>query len=135
MPFWPHVPLAFVVPCTFLLLIGLFTDPNPPRPVGELVPATVVAVEAGSGVRGAYAVVRVDSSDGSVICGIDGKDFPNERLPAPDTQMTVDYTPGSCAPPPVSQEIPRWVLATMGGGGLVCIAAMFQLKRTTRRRR
>lgn len=127
--FWPWVPLAFIVPCTGILLAGLFADREPPPPVGELVPGTVVAIEADSSGRAAVALVHVDTSDGPVFCGINRRDFPDKRLPAPQTQLTVDYTPTGCAPAPVSEELPRWVLVAMGGGGLVLLGVLFMSNR------
>ena len=108
-----------------MLLAGLFADRELPPPVGELVPGTVVAVEADSSGRPAVALVWVDTAEGRVFCGINLKDISGERSPALHTQLTVDYTPTACAPAPVSREVPRWVLVAMGGGGLVLIGALF----------
>jgi hypothetical protein len=114
--------IAGVVGSLGLLLAGLFADLEPPPPVGELVPATVVAVEPGPSGRGASALLRVDARDGPALCGIDRAGFPGERLPPLDARMIVDYTPARCVPAPVSKELPRWVLLTAGGGGLALMA-------------
>lgn len=108
---------------TALLLAGLFADLGPPPPAGELVPGTVVSVEADRSGRPALALVRIDAIDGPVFCGIDRKAFPGEHVPPPQTRMTVDYTPTACAPAPVSRELPRWLLLSMGGGGLALMVA------------
>ncbi|SCL21511.1 hypothetical protein GA0074692_1193 [Micromonospora pallida] len=61
--------------------------------------------------------MRADTADGPVICGIDQAAFPDRRLPALHAELTVDYHPTGCAPAPVSQALPRWVMIALGGGG------------------
>ncbi|MFC7545140.1 hypothetical protein [Plantactinospora sp. GCM10030261] len=123
LPLWPRFTIFGVVVSTALLLAGLFADLEPPAPVGELVPGTVVSVEADRGGQPAMALVRVEVPGGPVFCGIDRESFPGKRLPPPLTQMTVDYQPTSCAPAPVSRELPRWLLLSVGGGGLLLMGA------------
>jgi hypothetical protein len=123
LPLWPRFTIGGVMASTALLLAGLFADLGPPPPAGELVPGTVVSVEDDPSGRGAVALLRVDAADGPVFCGIDRKVFPGGHVPPPQTRMTVDYTPTACAPAPVSRELPRWLLLSMGGGGLALMVA------------
>ncbi|WP_433393583.1 hypothetical protein [Micromonospora sp. KLBMP9576] len=118
LPTYPYLPIAAIVPCLLMLLVGLFDDFGPPPPVGKLVPGTVIAVQRDSSGRGVSALLSVDTADGRVTCGIDRAAFPGERVPPLHTQVTVDHTPAACALPPVSQELPRWSILAMGGGGL-----------------
>ncbi|GGO04920.1 hypothetical protein [Micromonospora parathelypteridis] len=69
------------------------------------------------------ALLQVEASDGPVFCGIDRKSFPGQRVPPLQTRMTVDYTPNACAPAPVSRALPRWLLLSIGGGGLALMVA------------
>ncbi|GIJ37071.1 hypothetical protein [Micromonospora andamanensis] len=114
---------------TALLLAGLFADLGPPPPAGELVPGTVVSVEADRSGRPVSALLSIDSSDGPVYCGIHREAFPGAHIPPPQTRLTVDYTPPACAPAPVSRELPRWLLLSTGGGGLALMAAYLRRAR------
>ncbi|MEO3746987.1 hypothetical protein [Plantactinospora sp. B5E13] len=68
--------------------------------------------------RPARAVLQVDTAGGPVICGIERDRFPERRLPPPQQRITVDHTPTGCAPPPVSNQLPRWAVIMTGAGGL-----------------
>ncbi|GIF72826.1 hypothetical protein [Asanoa siamensis] len=123
LPLAPRLVIVGVVASTGFLLAGLFADLGPPPPSGELVTGTVVAVEPGNSGRASSALLRIDTIDGPAFCGIDRTAFPEERVPATETRMTLDYTRTGCAPAPVSQELPRWLLLLIGGGGLLLMAA------------
>ncbi|MFF0231648.1 hypothetical protein ACFYPH_10545 [Micromonospora sp. NPDC005252] len=136
---WPALPLALLVPCSLLVLIGVTDDREPPPPAGVLMPATVVAVEPAQTAQGPYVLVRVDTADGPTTCGIYERSFPERRLPPLYQRLTVDYTPASCMPMPVNTELPRGVIVAMGATGLT--ASLFWLwagprfQRLDRRRR
>lgn len=117
-PVYPHVPLAGLLPSLVMLLAGIFGDFGPPPPVGDLLPATVVGIEPGPTGRPARAVLQVDTAGGPVICAIERDSFPERQLPPPQQRITVDHTPTGCAPPPVSKQLPRGAVITMGAGGL-----------------
>ncbi|GAB3852440.1 hypothetical protein GCM10029963_42000 [Micromonospora andamanensis] len=101
LPLWPRFTIFGVMTSTALLLAGLFADLGPPPPAGELVPGTVVSVEADRSGRPVSALLSIDSSDGPVYCGIHREAFPGAHIPPPQTRLTVDYTP-----PPAPQ--PRY---------------------------
>ncbi|MET8281364.1 hypothetical protein [Micromonospora sp. NPDC005174] len=115
---WPSLPLALLLPCGLLILMGITDDREPPPPVGVLLPATVIAVEPAQTAHDPYVLVRVDTVDGPTICGIYDKSFPDRRLPALHQRLTVDYTPARCMPEPVNTELPRGVIVAMGAVGL-----------------
>lgn len=115
---WPALPLSLLLPCALAVFAGATDDREPPPPNGVLMPATVIAAEPAAGSRDAYVLVRVDTVDGPTICGIDSRSFPDRRLPSLDHELTVDYTSARCTPAPVNAELPRWLIITMGAGGL-----------------
>ncbi|MEV1290047.1 hypothetical protein [Micromonospora sp. NPDC049679] len=113
---YPAVPISGLVASLLILLVGVFSDLGPPPPAGELLRGTVIAVERDS--RGQLAaLVQVDAEGGPVICGIDAAAFAGQRIPAPHTEMTVDYQPTGCALPPASRQLPRWGILALGGIG------------------
>ncbi|MCZ7377666.1 hypothetical protein [Micromonospora sp. WMMC250] len=122
---WPSLPLALLLPCSLLILIGITDDRRPPSPAGVLMPATVVAAEPAQNAHGPYVLVRVDTVDGPTTCGIYARSFPNGRLPNLHQQLTVDYAPDRCMPEPVNTEMPRGVIVSMGATGLT--ASLFWL--------
>jgi hypothetical protein len=120
-PVWPGVPIAGLMPSIFLVLFGIFSDPSPPPPVGEVVGATVISPQR-EGRPESATLVAVESSDGPVICGIDRSEFDDRGVPTPGTRITVDYTPGDCTLAPVSDEVPRWALVVAGVGGIALMS-------------
>ncbi|WP_030487645.1 hypothetical protein [Micromonospora chokoriensis] len=122
---WPSLPLALLLPCSLLILIGATDDRQPPPPAGVLLPATVVAVEPAHGTQSAYVQVRVVTADGPTTCGIGARSFPDRRLPSLHQQLTIDYTPARCMPKPINTEMPRGVIVAMGASGLA--ASLFWL--------
>ncbi|MEH0934322.1 hypothetical protein [Micromonospora psammae] len=127
LPLWPRFAIVGVVASTGLLLAGLFADLGPPPQAGELVPGTVVSVETDRGGLPATALLGIETVDGPVLCGIGRTAFPGGQVPPPGTRMTVDHTPTTCAPAPVSRELPRWLLLPTGGGGLALMVAYLWL--------
>lgn len=127
LPLWPRLATLGVVLSVSFLLAGLFADLGPPKPVGELVRGTVLAVQPDGDGRPATVLVRVDAPGGPVLCGMGRPAFTDGRLPAAQEQITVDYTPAGCAPEPVSEKLPRWFFLTFGVGGVVLLAVYFWL--------
>lgn len=127
LPLWPRLTILGLVLSVSSLLIGLFAGLEPPPPVGELLAGTVLAARPASDGRPAAALVRIEPSDGPVICGIDRAAFPGRRLPEPGTQIMVDYTPPDCALAPESEEMSRGAFLTLGGGGLALLAGYLWL--------
>ncbi len=121
-PTFPGLPIGLLVASVAMIAAGICSDFGPPPPSGELLPGTVLGVEQDGVDPVGIAVVQVVTADGPVICGIYRKSFPDERVPAPQTKMTVDYGPSGCFPPPVSQQLPRWVILTMGGVGALLMS-------------
>ncbi|MFG2052883.1 hypothetical protein ACGFI9_02530 [Micromonospora sp. NPDC048930] len=117
---YPTVPLAFLLPCAVMAVAGFFPDRKPPpAPAGVLVAADVIDVRRDEAGRAVAVLLRVDSPDGPVICGIERAAFPDGQLPRLRERTTVDYTPAGCAPPPSPPEqVPPWALATGGVAGL-----------------
>ncbi|SCE80616.1 hypothetical protein GA0070612_1213 [Micromonospora chokoriensis] len=46
---WPSLPLALLLPCSLLVLMGITDDRKPPPPAGVLMPATTVDVHGDRG--------------------------------------------------------------------------------------
>ncbi|MEU8166508.1 hypothetical protein AB0B97_08315 [Micromonospora sp. NPDC049004] len=136
---WPSLPLALLLPCSLLILLGVTDDREPPPPVGVLLPATVIAVEPAQTADGPYVLLRVNPVDGPTTCGIYERSFPDRRLPPLDERLTVDYTPARCMPKPVNTEMPRNVIVAMGAIGLTVsllwLWAGPRFQRLSRRRR
>ncbi|MGK5737335.1 hypothetical protein [Micromonospora sp. URMC 103] len=126
---YPGVPLSGLVASLLILLVGAFSDLGPPPPAGELLDGTVIAVERDSSGQPMMALVQVDTGSGPAICGIDRTAFAGQRLPAPHTELTVDYQPVGCALPPVSRQLPRWVILTFGGVGAALMALWLRVGR------
>ncbi|TDC39051.1 hypothetical protein E1211_05125 [Micromonospora sp. 15K316] len=116
---FPSLPLALLLPCSLIAVMGVTDDRRPPPPMGVLVPAVVVGEEPARAGQEAYVVVRAETADGPVLCSIGRRSFVDGRLPAPHQRLTVDHTPNGCLPEPVNTELPRGVIVTMGAGGLV----------------
>ncbi|MEU8264617.1 hypothetical protein AB0C02_28865 [Micromonospora sp. NPDC048999] len=138
-PIYPFTPLVFLLPCALLMIGGILSDPPaPPPPAGVLTPAVVFEVQRDETGRAVSVLLRVDSADDfPVLCGIDRTAFPNGRLPAVHSQVTVDYGPAGCAlPPSLKGQLPHWLPIVVGAAGLA--AAIFWLwagsERATRRR-
>jgi hypothetical protein len=136
---WPSLPLALLLPCGLLILMGATDDREPPPPFGALTPATVIAVEPARTTDGPYVLLRVDAVDGPTTCGIYERSFPDRRLPPLHQQLTIDYSPDRCLPKPVNTELPRAVIVAMGAVGLTVsllwLWAGPRLQRLTRLRR
>ncbi|MFC5922959.1 hypothetical protein [Micromonospora vulcania] len=132
-PAYPHIPIAFLCASVAILLVGTFSDFGPPPPAGELLRGSVLGVERDGSGQEATAVVRVETTGGPVICGIDRAAFPDQRLPAPQSDLTVDYLPTSCAPAPVSRQLPRAAVLAMGGIGAALMVLWLRLGRRSRR--
>ncbi|MEU7925993.1 hypothetical protein [Micromonospora sp. NPDC049107] len=136
---WPSLPLALLLPCGLLILLGVTDDREPPPPVGVLTPATVIAVEPARTADGPYVLLRVDAVDGPTTCGIYERSFPDRRLPPLHQQLTIDYTPSRCMPEPVNTELSRGVVVAMGTIGLAVsllwLRAGPRFQRLTRARR
>ncbi|GGR95587.1 hypothetical protein GCM10010169_45190 [Micromonospora fulviviridis] len=118
---YPAVPLAFLLPCAAMALLGPFMDPepHPPAPAGVLAPAQVLEVQRDGAGRATGVLLRVDSPDGPVICGIPRASFADGRLPDRHERITVDYTPTDCAPPPSAPDrLPPWGVSALGAAGL-----------------
>ncbi|MFI6763420.1 hypothetical protein ACIBF5_30225 [Micromonospora sp. NPDC050417] len=109
--------IVFSVLSPTFLLIGIFTSPTPPVPAGELLPGTVVAVEPLG--DSATVLIQVETVDGPVFCGIGSRDFPKGQAPGQGELLTVDYQPAGCAPPPDSDQLPRWFYPVLGGLGTI----------------
>ncbi|MCW3844976.1 hypothetical protein ONA70_33400 [Micromonospora yasonensis] len=118
---YPAVPIAFLLPCAVMAIVGFLPagEPAPPAPAGVLAPAQVLQVQRDGAGRATGVLLRVESTEGPVICGIARTDFPDGQLPARHERITVDYTPSGCAAPPSAPEqVPGWALATGGSLGL-----------------
>ncbi|MFG2168668.1 hypothetical protein [Micromonospora chersina] len=118
---YPTIPLAFLLPCAAMAVLGPFMDPepDPPAPVGVLAPAQVLEVQRDEVGRASGVLLRVDSPDGPVICGIPRASFADGRLPDRNERITVDYTPADCAPPPYAPDrLSPWAVSVLGAAGL-----------------
>ncbi len=119
---YPAVPVAGLFASLLILAAGIFADLGPPSPTGELRPATVISIEQDSIGRPFVALVRVDTPDGAVVCGLRSSQFDGGRLPGLHSDLTVDYWATGCAPAPVSRELPREGILTIGVGGTALMA-------------
>lgn len=133
---YPGMPLALLLPCALLVVLGIWSDPRPPRPpAGVLVPARVLD---GPGPADAV-LLRVDQpGDLPVLCGIERSAFPGGRVPAAGSRITVDYAPTGCALPPVTEgAAPGWAVSVAGlvGTALMIFWLWAGSPRAARRRR
>jgi hypothetical protein len=114
---YPAVPISGLAASLLILLLGAVADLGPPPPAGELLRGTVMSVQPASDGQPVTALLQIDTEGGPVFCGIDLTALAGQRLPAPHTELTVDYQPTGCALPPVSQQLPRGVILGLGGVG------------------
>ena len=107
---FPSLPISLLFASALMVVFGIVSDFAPPARVGELRPATVLAVQP-------YVVVRVDTDAGPVDCAL-AEGPPLARF----SRTTVDYGPTGCYRPPVSEQLSRSEVLALGIGGMLLMS-------------